>query len=799
MLRNYFVVAVRNLLRHKVYSAINVVGLAAGMACCILVLAYVREEFRVDRVHGNGHRIYRVLRETRMSGSESRFDAGTSGPISPAMIKDFPEVEAAARIVNWSHWFRVGDKQIMQGLALADASVLGMFGYTFARGNPVTALSQPGFAVVSESAAMRCFGEEDPIGKTVTVSSDKFGGDYTVTGVLRDAPEYAHLQLDFVTAFPLPQSPSYFRVHTWDGWRATSDWRPFRNYVMLREGASAEALEKKLPAFIARHMGDEVASAERYYLQPLERIHLYSTMDYGFRDGGDIYFVSQISAVALFILLIACANFTNLAAARAAGRAREVGIRKASGATRSQLGRQFLGESLLLSLVSLVLALTLADLALPIFNDLVGSHLSLHVVDDYGLIIGVVGIGLITGMAAGFYPALLITAFRPVQVLKGALTTGTGKTRFRRGLVVLQFVVCIVLVIGTTVVRRQTNFMKHKSLGYNRDQLVVLSLFEGDLELRARKEVVKQTFLRHPSVLKASACWPPPGSGHVQRERVRPEGAEEGEWEMQLVGVDEDLLETYEIDLVQGRNFDRAIASDRRTAFILNESAVKALGWTDPVGRQFQAKTSKGHVIGVMKDFHVGSVRGAIQPTVLWNEQPRQLAVRIAPDDISETVAFLEERWKSLVPDRPFSFHFLDEQMQGQYWREEHEGKSLGTLAMLAILVACLGLLGLASFMAELRAREIGIRKAVAATAVAIAGLLVRESVLLVVAATLIASPIAYYAMNKWLQDFAYRIPLGPDLFLFGGALALASALLSVAYQALRAAIANPVDALRHE
>ena len=801
MVRNYFTVAIRNLLRHKVYSLINVAGLAVGMACCILVLIYVREELRVGRVHENGHRIYRVLRETKLSGTESRFATGTSGAITPTALAEFPEVEKAARLINWRHWFRCGDKQISQALALADASILEMLGISYVRGNPETALSEPGFAVVTVSAAERCFGEDDPIGKTVTVSSDKFAGDYTVTGVIEDAPEYSRFHFDFVTAFPLPQSPAYFRVSTWNGWRPTSDWRPFQNYLMLREGASAEALEKKFPAFILRHMGDEVASAERYYLQPLERIHLHSPMDYGFRDGGDIYFIYQISAIALFITLIACANFTNLSTARSVGRAREVGIRKASGATQYQLGRQFVGESLLLSFVSLILALVMADLSLPVFNEVVGTNISIQLSGDYGLLVGLLSIGLLSGIAAGLYPALLVSAFKPVQVLKGVFATGPARGWFRRGLVVLQFVVCIVLIVCTTVVRSQTDFMKHKHMGFNRGLLVVMGLFSGDVDLWARKEAIKRTFLRHPSVLKATACWPPPGGhwGFVQRERMWPEGGEGTDWEMQLIGVDEDFLDTYEIDLVKGRNFDPDIASDKRTAFLLNESAVKALGWTDPIGKRFQAKTSKGHVIGVVKDFHVRSVRNAIQPTVLWNYQPMMLVVRIAPDDVAATIAFLKETWEQFVTVRPFDFYFLDEQLQGQYGREEHEAMSLGTLATLAIFVACLGLLGLASYTAEQRTREIGIRKAVGGTAAAIVGLLVRESVLLVAAATVVASPIAYYAMNRWLQDFAYRISLGPGVFLLGGALAMGAAVLAVAYQAARAATANPVDALRYE
>ena len=795
MFRNYLTVAVRNLLRHKLYSFINVLGLAIGMACCILILLFIQDEFRYNTFHTQAHRIFRVLRETKVSGRNVEFDTGTSGGITPAMLNDFPEVEGAMRVMNWSMWVRYEEKNLTQFFCLADASILEMFDFSFASGNPETAFQAPGSALISERAAQRYFGDEDPIGKVVTVGHDKMGGDYKITGVLKDVSRYAHIRFDFLTAAPPADAHSFLRSLAWQGWNPKTSWRPVQNYILLREGYSHKALEAKLHDLMTRYMGVEIAKTNAYHLQPLTRIRHYSQADYGMGFDG-IGYIRQLSAIAVLILLIACVNFMNLATARSANRAREVGMRKVVGAYRHQLVLQFLGESALLSFLALIFAGLLAELALPRFNTFMGKELSLV---DGSVWIGCVGIALFVGMLAGSYPAFFLSAFQPVDVLKGTLKAGARSAGFRKVLVVFQFSVSVVLIICTAVVYRQTEYMKHKDLGYNKDLMVVSPIFFSDRSLTKRYETVKQAFLRHPNVLKGTVCWPYPG-GWSERHAVRPEGAAENEWEMQVIGIDEDFLDTFEIELAAGRNIDFGIASDPTEAFILNETAVKKLGWEDPIGKQFEwLGRRKGYVIGVVRDFHTQSLHHKVEAVVLFNWIHLTLCLRIRPDDTPSTMAFLEETWEQFIPHQPPDFHFLDEEVEGHYWAEIHQGQSYGVLSLLAIFVACLGLFGLASFTAEQRTKEIGIRKTLGAPVSNLVLLLSREFLKLVAIANLIAWPIAYYMMERWLRDFVYRIDLGVSVFILGGGLALVIALVTVSFQAMRAATANPVDALRYE
>ena len=788
MLRNYLTVAGRNLLRHKLSSFINVLGLAIGMACCILITLFIRDEFRHNSFHPKAGRIFRVLRETRMSGSNVSFDAGTSGGITPAMRSDFPEVEDATRVLNWSMWVRYGETNLEQMFCLADTSVLRMFDYSSVSGNPVAALQEPGSVLISETAAQRYFGGEDPIGQVVTVDHDRMEGDFRITGVLKDMSRHAWFRFDFLTATDAHRFP-------WQGWNPRTSWRPVQNYILLREGHSHKALETKLHDFLARHMGVEIAQTNAYHLQPLTRIRHYSQVDYGMGSDG-IGYIRQLLAIAILILLIACVNFMNLATARSTNRAREVGMRKALGACRHQLALQFLGESTLLSFLALILACLLAGLALPTFSAFTHSELSLM---DDSTWVGLVGIALFVGLVAGSYPAFLLSAFQPADVLKGTLKAGARSAGFRKALVVFQFSVSVVLIIGTWVVYRTTEYMKHKDLGYNKDLVVVSPIFFSDRTLTKRRETVKQAFLRHPSVLKGTVCWPYPG-GWSERHKVRPEGAAENEWEMQVIGIDEDFLDTFEIELAAGRNIDFGIASDPTEAFILNETAVKKLGWEDPIGKQFEwLGRRKGYVIGVVRDFHTQSLHHKVEAVVLFNWIHLTLCLRIRPDDTPSTMAFLEETWEQFIPHQPPDFHFLDEEVEGHYWAEIHQGQSYGVLSLLAIFVACLGLFGLASFTAEQRTKEIGIRKTLGAPVSNLVLLLSREFLKLVAIANLIAWPIAYYMMERWLRDFVYRIDLGVSVFILGGGLALVIALVTVSFQAMRAATANPVDALRYE
>ena len=800
MYKHYVILACRNLSRKKVYTGINVLGLAIGLACCILILLYVRDEFRYDGFHSKGHRMFRLLRESKMGGSETRFSPRTSGAIALAMVNDYPEVEAATRIINWTHWVGYKEKLFNVYFCLAEATLLSMFDFQMVRGDIRTALEQRGSVLVSERAARLYFGDENPIGKVVTVDSDLLGGDYTITGVLKDMPRYARHRFDFLTSAPPVDAPEYFGDRAWQGWSPTNSWRPVNTYILLAEGYSHEDLKVKLHDFMVRYMGEKIATTNAYHLQPVNRIHLYSSVDYGMRSAGGITYVYQLASIGAFLLLIACINFTNLATARSGRRSREVGIRKVLGGYRRQLFIQFLLESCAYAAIALVIAWQFVELALPEFNDFVGKSLSLEVTDDLLLFIGILLITLVAGLVAGCYPALFLSAFKPAEVLKGSRPTSLRPAWLRRGLVLFQFAATIGLVASTAVVYRQTEYLKGRDMGFNEDLMVNVSIFFPDLSLTKKKEEVKRAFLRHPNVLKATVCWPPPGGGYVERHVVRPEGSGESEWEMQVIGIDEDFLDVYEIELLAGRNLNLSIASDSTEAFILNETAVERLGWTDPIGKELEWRGHRrGRVIGIVKDFHSQSLHHRVDSVVMFYWIHLILSLRIDPEGIPETLSFLEETWESFIPHLPFDFYFVDERVQGSYRSELKLARTVGIFALLAIFVASLGLYGLAAFTTEQRTREIGIRKSLGASVFRIVGMLSRESLTLVGIANLLAWPVTYWVMDAWLTAFPYRVDLEVGVFILSGLLAFVIALGTVSFHASQAARTNPTDALRHE
>jgi len=815
MLRNYLLVAIRNLLRHKVYSFINISGLAIGMACCVLIMLYIENEFSYDRHHENADQIYRVLRETRETGGGRSLGSGTSGALALGLRRDFSEVQAAVRIWNtWGgKWLSYGGKAFRQAFCLADANVLDVFTFPLVKGDPATVFKDPFSVLITEEMVQKFFDDEDPIGKVITVEDRHLGGDYTITGILRNIPRTSSplwktgLQFDFLTSTAVV-SREIVRG-PWEGWNRGSSWSPIKTYVMLPKGYSPAALERKLPDFMARYMGAEVRERNTYRLQPLTRIHLYTNVDYGRPGMGGITFVYLLGTIAFFILLIASINFMNLATARYTTRAREVSMRKVVGARWLQLVQQFLGESILLSFLALLLAIGLVELVLPTFNAFAGKDLSLITNLRMPVLVGLFFFTILVGLLAGSYPAVFLSSLQPLTALKGALKTGSRGFWFRRGLVVFQFSISILLMIGTAVVHRQLEYIRHKDLGFHKDHILLLPVFGQDRELQTESEgrlsesynLVKQEFLQHPNVLKASASATYGTAGGWQVGRVRPEGHDGSEFRMPVLGVDEDFLDTYDIELLAGRHFSGDIASDLTEAFMLNETAAKVFGWTDPIGKQLEWDKRKGTVIGVVKDFHHQSLRQEIGPIALCMWRPRfsYLSLRIRSEDIPVTMDFLKETWKRFLPSRPFTARFLVDNVDGRYGSEVRFSQISSIFSLLAIFISCLGLFGLVSFNVEQRTREIGVRKVLGASVSGIVFMLTRESVKWVLAANVIAWPVAYFAMSKWLQGFVYRIGLEAWLFLLGGTLALVIALVTVSYQAIRAATANPVDALRYE
>lgn len=806
MLRNYLLVAMRGLLRQRVSSFINVFGLSLGIAAWIVVLTLIQHELNYDRHHQNAERIYRVVTGAQNKEGKVRFWNRTVGPLGPVAAAEFPEVEAATRVLTRGMWVRHGGKDFLETVCVADANILDTFTYPLVKGDPQTALAETNSALLTESTARKLFGDEDPMGRTVAVTHEWMSGDFEVTGILRDMPasSTSDLKFDFLTA-TVPDTGA-MRSFWWEWY---PDTPRVDTYLLLAEGADPRKLESKAMDFAERHFEIADDGSWGLHLQPLLRVHLHSGADYGISGPGyghvrDLYGYAIIAGL---IALTAGINFTNLATARSARRAREVGLRKVVGGRRSQVMVQFLSESILISLAALLVALALADMGLLLLSGLIHKDLSLTGGNLLVTGLGAVAIALIVGLASGAIPALFLSAFQPAEAMAGRLRRGARGASLRKGLVILQLAACLVAALGTLVVRHQMAYMTGNDPGFDRENVIVLPVFGANPALRERHEAVRQEFLKHPGVVKATASSLPPGFGFdgVSGSFVVAESGQR-EHSMRILPVDEEFLEAYEIELTTGRNFSRQLASDAGDAFILNRAAVRQLGWQDPVGRRLEWPEAGrgGVVIGVIEDFHNQSLHHRIEPLVLYQDEAelRDLSLWIRPDQIPETLASLESTWKRLVPgggDREFGYVFLEDFLYWQYAREIALGKILGAFSILAMVVACMGLFALSVFAAEERTKEIGVRKVVGASTARITGLLCRDFGWLVLVANAIAWPIVYLAARAWLEGFAYRTELGVGIFVLSGVGALVVTLATVGAQAVRAAAANPVKALRYE
>jgi putative ABC transport system permease protein len=800
---NYLKVALRNARRHRGYAALNVAGLALGLACCLLIALHVQDELRYDRHHAHADRIYRVLNERAseegVAGDGAARIAVTPPGLAPTLEREVPEVEHAVRLFDFGRTLVArGERGAYEDHVLgADPAFFDVFTVPLVAGDARTALAEPNTLVLSASAARRHFGDADPVGQTLRLSDDT---DARVTGVMADGPAQSHLRADLLLSFAsveaMADDPE--RMRNWV-------WQQFYTYVLLRTGADPAALQDKLRALIPRHADAQTQPQGFRYadfpLQPLRDVYLRSAgVTFDLAPRGDATYVYAFGAVALFILLLACVNFTNLATARAAERAREVGLRKAIGARRGQLARQFLVESALTALVATALAVGLVALALPGFNAFAGKALGLPASPAFWLGVGALGLGV--GLLAGAYPALFLAGFQPAAVLRGAFGGIRGRPALRRGLVGFQFAVTTLLLIGTAVVYRQLDFLQHTDPGFDREQVVVLPL-RGGMD----PETVKAELLRHPGVVAAAASWGVPG-GIVAGDGVRLPGSE-AEFSTNMFTVDLDYVRTFGMRVVAGRAFSPAFPTDAEEAFMLNETAARELGWTPEtaVGQPLEwnrwddAGVKRGRVVGVVEDFHFRSMHQAVEPLVLHVFAPAfgNVSVRVRPENLPATLAHLEATWGRHAPAWPFEYTFLDADFAALYRAEARLGQLLALFAGLAVLVACLGLLGQSAYAVRQRAKEVGVRKVLGASAASIVALLSRDTLGLVLGAFAVAAPAAYLLTSRWLEGFAYRVDLGPGVFLAAGALALAVALLTVSTQALRAAAADPVKALRSE
>jgi len=813
MFANYLKIALRHILGDKLYSAVHILGLATGIACCILALLVVQHELAYDRFHSKSERIYRVLRE-RSGSSNTQVRWLSSGALARALEAEFAEVQQTTKCRIYPVRARYGTRVyegVVQGQV--DENFFDIFDFPLLDGDHRTALERPYTTLITETAARRIFGDEDPLGKVLTLSERYYGGDYVITGILQDPPDHASsLQFDLLHA---THGRDEAARTDWTSWQGRIQQAGIQTFALLNNGRSLEQLESKLPDFIERHMGRKVREVLRYRLQPLERMHLYARQDYALDEGGDIRSLYLFAAVALLVLTIVCINFVNLSTARAATRAHEIGLRKALGAERVQLMVQFLGESLLYAAIALGAALAIVALVLPEFNALVGGNFTLDLATLLRLVPSLIALTVLTGITAGIYPAFFLSSFAPSRALKGRLAHA-HQSWLRRILVAGQFAISILLITGTIAVHLQINYINDKELGFARDHFVLLPIFalqrdhsqEGEEWLSGRYNAVKQAFLTHPNVREATAFRFLPGHSGGMVRLVKPEGHDDSEWRMPVQEADESFFAAFEIELLAGRTFSPANERDRTHSYILNEKAVHALGWTveNAVGRRFgrarSAEDATGSVIGVVRDFHYASLREPIEPAAIAYRQwfYSYLGLRINGEHMAETLAFLEEQWRQLMGiDQPFTYTFLDEEIDATYHSEKRLRRTIVIFSSLAIFLASLGLFGLVSFSSQQRTREIGIRKVLGASSAHIALLLSRDFLALIALANLAAWPLAYYAIERWLETFAYRFDMAWWVFALGGISTLIIALFTTSYQAFRAAIANPVEALQHE
>ncbi|MGD2091040.1 MAG: ABC transporter permease [Candidatus Aminicenantes bacterium] len=784
MFKNYLKVALRNIHQHKGYSLINIVGLAVGIACCILILLWVQDELSFDSFHKNGDDIYRVLQDVHLDRDVTW--AINQGPLGPALQADIPEIVNYTRGTARRFRIKYNDKHFDEIVEFADPSLFEMFDFALVKGDPKKALTDPHSIVISEDMAVKYFGDKEPLGKVLN-ADDQY--DFVVTGVLANVPHNSHLRPQFIIPFVFGRELEY----TVDNWGNSQ----FTTYVMLKKGVSRAAVEKKIARFLDDKPNLEEGTILR--LQPLTRIHLYSNFEFDRFGRGDIKYIHIFSITALFVLLIACINFMNLATARSATRGKEVGMRKVVGANRSGLIRQFFTESVFIAFAALILAILLVELLLPVFNDLAGKEMVLDLLGNPIIFIGILAITLFTGLISGSYPALLLSSFRPIKVLKGKFATGDSKSLFRKVLVVTQFSLSLVMIIGTFVVYQQLGFMKNKKLGYNKENLVYAVMREDFLKKYA---TIKNHLLQHPGILGVTRSASIPSYGNVfSNSKWRWKGQNPKE-EILMHGnfVGYDYFKTFGMEITQGRGFSKEFPTDQ-TGVVLNEEAVKRMGITSPIGMELVNGDNKFTIVGIVKNYHFRSLHKEIEPLVLIfaPENCRGLIVRIKSDDISSGIGFLEKEWNEFSAEYPFSYGFMDQRLDRLYRAEQRVGTLFMYFTLLTIFVSCLGLFGLASFMTERRTKEIGIRKVLGASVSRITFMLSKEFTRLVLIANMIGWPIAYWLVKKWLQNFAYRITIGIEIFILGGMLALMIAWLTISYQAIKAALSNPVQALRYE
>jgi putative ABC transport system permease protein len=815
MLKNYLKIAFRSLLKQKVYSAINILGLSVGIASCLLIVLYVTNQLSYDQFHAKKDLIYKMALERKYPNHSTNY-AIIPHSFADVIVQDFPEVASTVRMGGPFNDVQVRyttpKNEIVEFeedfIMAADSNVFNVFSIKLLKGEPNKMLNNINQIVVTESAAKRYFGNDEPVGKVLRM----FGQDFNVSGVCQDIPDNSHFKFDLLTKW----DEQFF------GGRAVN-FTSFsaHTYIEMKPGTNAKDLEAKFPAMVNKYAAAQIerelgkswadyqkeGNGYRYFLQPLTEIHLDPTnIEAKMKPGGNRLYVYFLIAIAVLIIVIACINFMNLATARSAERAREVGVRKTMGSLRAQLISQFLTESVILALLSTVVAVGIVTAVLPAFNNLIQGTLQISY--DGVLIIGLLAVALIVGLLAGSYPAFALSGFNPVVIMKGNFTGNSKGAWLRNGLVVFQFFISIVLIIGTLVVANQMEYMQNKSLGYNADQVLVVQRAFG---LQQQRQAFIDEIEKMPGVERASNAFSLLGQ---QRDFFGAFYLPEGSTEVLTVKtmvIDDTFAETIGFEFAEGKGFAQDVMDS--LSLLLNETAIKTMGIHDPIGKTVSLvqRTPNGTVnipfkiIGVVKDFNFQTLRDPVTPLAIRNTESfgggggQYIYVRVKGDKLTETVASVEKQWKTMVPDQPFKYQFLDENLNAQYASEKTAGEIFGIFSGLAIFIACVGLFGLAAYTANSRTKEIGIRKVMGASVANVVMLLSRDFAKLILFAFILAVPLSWYIMDNWLNGFAYHVELGIEVFLFAGITTLVIAWLTVSYQSIRAAIVNPVKSLRSE
>jgi putative ABC transport system permease protein len=794
MLRSNLKIAFRNLRKHRLFSFINVMGLSVGMTACFLIALYVHFELTYDAFHQKADRIYRLATDLKTESETIQYDI-SSWAFAPNLKRDFPEVENFVRIATKGRLVRKGDLKFQEDKTVfADSSFFSVFDFKLLKGDPKTVLAEPMSAVLPQKTVLKYFGNADPIGQTLLLGDD--AEPVKITGVMQDIPANSQIKGDLFIS--MVSYTNYFNKGI------ENEWGDFGtiSFLLLKPGANPRALAQKFPQFLESHAGKMMRQQKMgiaLVMEPLRDVYLYSKRPA--QEAGSVTNVTVFSVIGLFILAIACINFINLTTARSVDRAKEVGVRKAIGAAKGLLARQFIGESILVCLVAFMVAVMLSIMLIPAFNTLAGKEISSGIVSNLPFVGGMAIAALGIGCLAGLYPALVLSSFEPVAVLKGRFIANAKSVFVRKGLVTVQFAISTALIIATIIIYAQVDFMRSRDLGFTKDQMLVIRAQTG-----SKRNAFSASISDLSGVKSTAASSSVPGGWNAQAASLLENNAGEMQaGNLDAYRVDFDFIPQYDLKVVAGRAFSKDFPADSTQSLMINESMTKILGYSNPqaaVGKRFEQWGRKGTIVGVLKDFHFKSLQETIKPltfrvTDWWNGD--LLSVKIDRRNVRSTLAAIEAQWRQQNPDRPFNYYFLDEFFDRQYRSDERFQTLFLNFAILAIFISCLGLLGLASYTTVQRTKEIGVRKVLGASTGSIVGLLSKDFLKLVMLAFLVASPVAWLGMHRWLENFAYQTPIHWWVFVAAAALSITVAILTISFQSIRAALVNPVKSLRSE